>query len=64
MLIVNVDSKTPLEKALKIFKSKVIKTKLMTELKNRKDFTKKSVKKRTEIKKAIYSENFRRKENN
>lgn len=54
MLIVKVDSKTPIEKALKLFKSKVIKTKLMTELKNRKEFTKKSVNRRTELKKAKY----------
>jgi small subunit ribosomal protein S21 len=58
MLIVNVDNKTPLEKALKLFKSKVIKTKLMTELKNRKVFTKNSVKRRDELKKAIYSQKY------
>jgi small subunit ribosomal protein S21 len=55
MLIVHVDSKTPIEKALKLFKSKVIKTKLMTEIKNRKEFTKNSVIKRNELNKAKFT---------
>lgn len=59
MLIVKVDSKTPIEKALKLFKSKVIKTKLMTELKNRKEFVKDSVKRRTELNKAKYSQKIK-----
>jgi small subunit ribosomal protein S21 len=63
MLIVNVDNKTPIEKALKLFKSKVIKTKLMTELKKRKEFTKNSVKRRDEMKKAIYSQKYKLKDN-
>ena len=54
MIIVKVDSKTPIEKALKLFKSKVIKTKLMTELKNTKEFTKKSILRRNEMSKAKY----------
>lgn len=54
MLIVKVDNKTPIEKALKLFKSKVIKTKLMTQIKNRKEFTKKSIERRNEVKKAVY----------
>jgi len=54
MLIIKVDSKTPIEKALKLFKSKVIKTKLMSELKNRKEFVKNSVKRRNELNKAKY----------
>ena len=56
MLIVNVDPKTPLEKALKLFKSKVIKTKLMSELRNRKEFTKPSIERRKEVNKAKYVE--------
>ena len=56
MLIVHVDNKTPIEKALKLFKSKVIKTKLMSELRNRKEFSKPSVIKRKTISKAIYTE--------
>lgn len=54
MLIVKIDNKTPIEKALKLFKSKVIKTKLMTELKKRKEFTKKSITRRNEVNKAKY----------
>jgi len=63
MLIVNVDNKTPIEKALKLFKTKVIKTKLMTELKNRKEFTKKSVKNRNQVSKAIYLQKYKREDN-
>jgi small subunit ribosomal protein S21 len=62
MLIVNVDNKTPIEKALKLFKSKVIKTKLMSELRNRKEFTKKSINRRTEVNKAKYIQQIKSKE--
>ena len=62
MLIINVDTKTPIEKALKLFKSKVIKTKLMSELRNRKEFTKPSVTKRREKNKAIYAEKYKKSE--
>ena len=62
MLIVNVDSKVPIEKALKLFKSKVIKTKLMSELKSRKEFEKKSIKKRNQLNKAKYAEKFKKNE--
>ena len=62
MLIVNVDNNTPREKELKLFKSKVIKTKLMSELRNRKNFSKPSVIKRNEKNKAIYSDKFKRNE--
>jgi small subunit ribosomal protein S21 len=54
MIIVKVDNHTPIEKALKQFKSKVIKTKLMSELKKRKEFVKSSVIRRTQVNKAIY----------
>ncbi len=60
MLIIKIDNKTPIEKALKLFKSKVIKTKLMTELKQRKEFTKKSIKRRDEIKKAVFSQKIKK----
>lgn len=62
MLKVNVDNNTPIEKALKIFKSKVIKTKLMSELRNRKEFTKKSVIKRNQLNKAKYTQQIKLKE--
>jgi small subunit ribosomal protein S21 len=61
MLIIKVDNKTPIEKSLKLFKSKVIKTKLMTELKNRKEFVKNSVKRRTELNKAKYVQKIKNK---
>jgi small subunit ribosomal protein S21 len=54
MLIVKVEKNVTLEKALKIYKSKVIKTRQSTELNNRKEFQKKSVKRRNEISKAKY----------
>ncbi len=60
MLIVKVEQN--IEKALKLFKSKVIKTKLMSELRNRKQFTKKSVTRRTEISKAKYVQQIKSKE--
>ncbi len=54
MLIVKVEKNLTLEKALKIYKSKVIKTRQSKELNERKEFQKKSVKRRNEISKAKY----------
>lgn len=54
MLIVKVEKNVTLEKALKIYKSKVIKTRQSRELNQRKEFQKKSVKRRNEISKAKY----------
>jgi small subunit ribosomal protein S21 len=54
MLIVNVDKRGGIEKALKELKSKVIKTRQNSLLNNRKEFTKKSVRKRQQKIKAIY----------
>ena len=48
------EGKGGIEKALKELKSKVIKTRQMRELQDRKTFTKKSVKRRESKKKAIY----------
>ena len=48
--------------ALKKYKSKYIKIGIANELKERKTFTKKSVKKRTEITKAKYIQSIRSKE--
>ena len=53
MLIVKVE-KNNLEKALKIYKSKVIKTRQMTELNKRTEFVKKSVKRREQVRKAKF----------
>ena len=55
MLIVKVE-KGNVEKALKIYKSKVIKTRQSTELNNRREFVKESVKRRQQIMKAKYVE--------
>lgn len=54
MLIVKVEKPNQIEKALKIYKSKVIKTRQSSELNNRKEFVKKSVKKRQQKMKAKY----------
>lgn len=56
MIIVNIDRSTPIEKALKVLKSKVIKTKQSQELLSRKEYKKKSVHRREQILKAIYIE--------
>jgi small subunit ribosomal protein S21 len=45
-----------IEKALKQLKRKYIKTKVARECNERKEFTKKSVKRREEIQKAIYKQ--------
>jgi small subunit ribosomal protein S21 len=54
MIIVKLDKHTNIEKALKILKSKVIRTKQTSELVNRKEYTKKSIRKRDILKKAKY----------
>lgn len=54
MLIVKVDSKKGIERALKEYKSKVIKTRQSRELNNRKEFKNKSQERRDIMNKAIY----------
>jgi small subunit ribosomal protein S21 len=54
MLIVKIDKNTPIEKALKQLKNKVINTRQSQELINRKTFVKKSSNRRNQINKAIY----------
>ena len=58
MLKVDV-KKDGIEKALKTLKSKVIKTKQNQMLFGKKEFVKKSVKRRTQIQKASYTQKFR-----
>jgi small subunit ribosomal protein S21 len=58
MLIIPVKEGESIEKALKKFKRKVEKTGLIRELRDRQKFTKPSVERRDEIKKAIYSNQF------
>jgi len=54
MLIVKVDKKGGIEKALKRYKSKVIKTKQLKELRDQQQFEKNSQKKRKKMAKAKY----------
>lgn len=54
MIIIEVKDKNSLEKSLKKYKRKFDNIGIIKELKNRKNFKKKSVKRREEIKKAIY----------
>jgi len=61
MLIIEIKNNGGIEKALKTLKSKVIKTKQQKLLTERKEYTKKSVKERSERLKAIY---IQKKKNN
>lgn len=54
MLLVEVNAKQPIERALKVLKRKWDKNKTMKELRDRKEFKKKSVKRRDEVKRAAY----------
>jgi small subunit ribosomal protein S21 len=54
MIIIKLENNLPIEKALKLYKSKVIKTRQSSELMKRKEFKKPSVIKRDGLSKAIY----------
>lgn len=56
MIIIKLDKKESIEKALKALKSKVIKTKQTQKLVAKKEFVKKSVSRRNQIKNAIYKQ--------
>jgi len=57
MIIVEVEGgKDGVEKALKKYKRKFERVRMMKQLRNRKEFEKPSVKRRNQIKKAIYVE--------
>lgn len=56
MLIVEIKEGQPVERALKVFKRKWEKTKTLRELRERKNFKKKSEKRREQLKKAQYVE--------
>lgn len=62
MIIVPVKEGENIERALKKFKRKFEKTGVIKELRERQAFTKPSIKRRTEIKKAVYIENLQREE--
>lgn len=59
MLIVKVDSKGNIERALKELKGKVIKTKQNKVLFEKKEFEKNSVKKRKVLQKAVHLQKFK-----
>lgn len=56
MIIVPVSKEKGIESALKKFKFKVQRTKLIQELRKRKEFQKSSITRRNEIKKAIFKQ--------
>ncbi len=59
MIKVDVTGKTSLDKALKIFKAKFTKSGVVDELRERSQYTKKSVKRREKVKKAEYKEKMK-----
>jgi ribosomal protein S21 len=59
MLIVQVTKNGGIERALKELKSKVIKTRQNSHLNDRREFTKKSVKNREILNKAIYRQKIK-----
>lgn len=59
MLIVQIKEGENLEKALKKFKKKFEKTGVVKELRERQKFTKFSVRRREQIKKAVYIQKLR-----
>ena len=54
MIIIKVKSPSQIEQALKQYKLKVYKTKQTEQLRDRQEFTKKSVKRRAQKQKAVY----------
>jgi len=62
MLTVTVKETENLDKALKKFKKKFERTGVVKELRKRQQFTKPSVERRFEVKKAIYKQQIRREE--
>ncbi len=62
MIIIPVKDGESIDRALKRFKKKFMKTGTMKELRNRREFTKKSVELRAQRIKAVYKEQLRREE--
>jgi small subunit ribosomal protein S21 len=58
MLVINIKEEESIDRALKRYKRKVQSTKLIKELRNRKQFEKPSVKRRSEILNATYRDKF------
>lgn len=59
MLIIKVKEGEKIDRVLKRYKNKFNKTKIMQELRDRKNFKKKSVKRREELNKAVYIQNIK-----
>jgi small subunit ribosomal protein S21 len=64
MITIDVKKAGSLDRALKTYKYKVNKTKMVDELRERKEFKKKSVKRRDEILKAKYVQSKKQEELN
>jgi len=64
MLIVTLKNGLTIDRALKILKGKVAKTKQMKELKDRQEYVKPSAERRNQIKKAIYIQKLKQEEEN
>jgi len=64
MIIIPVKDNEPIERAVKKFKKKFEKTGVIKQLRERKQFTKKSVKRREEIQKAAYVQKMYENEEN
>lgn len=64
MIVIEVGKRENIEKALKRYKYKVIKSKQMDEVRKRKEFTKKSQKRRKKLEKAKYIQQLRDQEFN
>ncbi len=62
MIVIPIKEGENIERALKKFKRKFEKTGAMRELRSRQAFTKPSIKRREEVKKAIYIEQLQRNE--
>lgn len=62
MIIVPVKEGENIERALKKFKRKFEKTGIVKELRGRQEFTKPSVKRREQVKKAVYIQKLQQKE--
>ena len=62
MIIIPVKDGESIDRALKRFKKKFTMTGTMKQLRNRREFTKKSVELRDQMKKAAYKERLRREE--
>ena len=59
MIIVKVKDQNSIDRALKILKNKTVKTGMIKELRRRQEFVKPSVKRREELRKAIYIQQLR-----